>query len=366
MPSNTCKQQRAYTIEAVERSGKWVLGSRNPWKIPVAMLYAWRDQGCPYRKGRRITCKVVLVKGDGGGWNGPRLAYFFLRRELEQIAPLYHAPGDGAYSLRGKTGGSSRMLKARYRDREVIVRHGRRLLASRAAQRFLGVNQSVLSKWTRTRCPFHPDGKRLNFVWGDEAGGKTRYYFEDELHQVKEAKDRLPREAPGPEEIDLAETAKRLNVSPLALRYRQTRSALGLRAILRPARGNDGRPHRRLVFRAADVDALARAAARPAEQAPPKHDPFNGRLRLDHATRTVWLDGTNYTVHHAAAYNVLRHVAERAGQFVPTTDIKAHVAGCSGRLDKLLADHLPAELRRILVGQSGPSGGYAVVLPRPK
>jgi hypothetical protein len=249
------------TIEDVERSGEWVRGYKNPSGISLQVLYNWRDKGCPYVEGRKLDVKPVLVTGSG--WNAPRLVYFFSRSQLEQVAPLFHAKGEGRYSRRGKTGGSAAVLKARYAAQEVVEEGGRRLLSPAAARKYLGVSEATLLRWSSKGCPHWPGGRALPSEARDVAGVLTRFYSAEDLNALRRLLDSLPAHAAGPGEIGLDEAARRLGLDPQQLRYKKTRDLLGVRGSLRLVRGSDGRPKRRLVFSAAEVDRLAQGGLPP-------------------------------------------------------------------------------------------------------
>jgi hypothetical protein len=89
---------------------------------------------------------------------------------------------------------------------------------------------------------------------------------------------------------------------------------------------------------------------------------FDGRLRFDDATHTVYLDDVATRVNHVPAYNAFHFVAKGEGQVVLTPDIQANVSASAGRVDVMFKKHLH-ELHKLLKSKKGHGGGYAIVLP---
>jgi hypothetical protein len=121
------------------------------------------------------------------------------------------------------------------------------------------------------------------------------------------------------------------------------------------------------------LEALRAAPSPPSSTTPPPVELppklvayFNGRLRFDDATHTVYLDNKLIKVEHATTYNVFHFIAKGAGQHVATKEIRSRVKGCAGRLDVMLKKHLPPALYQLLLPRKGHGGGYSAVLPLKK
>ncbi|MBM4073020.1 MAG: hypothetical protein FJ271_29460 [Planctomycetes bacterium] len=210
------------TVEEVERSGRWVLGTRNPFGIPDHNLHCWRrNNGCPYVRGRRIKSKVVMIGGEEFN-NSPRECYFFERRQLEAIAPLWEKRERPHANYSSNGGNKTRALWEASQDFEDS--EGRWMLPKEAWVR-LGISQVLLGIWTNKGCPYK-DGKTLRTKRRKVGGIKTRYYLESEIDAVKERKDNAPRRHEFG--VSLAEAARRTTISPTLLKLDKSCREIGL------------------------------------------------------------------------------------------------------------------------------------------
>jgi hypothetical protein len=89
--------------------------------------------------------------------------------------------------------------------------------------------------------------------------------------------------------------------------------------------------------------------------------PYGGRLTLDRATKTAFLDGEAYRITDAVAFGIFELLFEENGAFVASERIKA-LPSCKGRHDRIINKHLGA-LRPIIGRKSGPGAGYWICLP---
>jgi hypothetical protein len=97
---------------------------------------------------------------------------------------------------------------------------------------------------------------------------------------------------------------------------------------------------------------------------PTAESPTASRLHTDPLTRTISLDGNSITIKNARVFGVFCCIADAAGALVRTQVIREKVPGCRlGRIDQLLRTHLPKWVRDLIPGQTGPNGGYALLLP---
>jgi hypothetical protein len=213
------------------------------------MLYYWRDKGCPYLDGRR---KLSARPDSRGG----RVVWLFRKDELEQVGPLFanRKAAPPAHSLRGKSPAGGEAKRKLWAQQDVIEDGGGRHMRSGAAQRFLGVTQSALSRWSRLACPYLPASRVLRYVTREVMGTPTFYYPLSELEEVKAAMARADAAGPGPDEVTLEEAARRLGVSGHCLRYRGIREQLGLTGRLYPVRHPSGRTSHRLALTVKEVD----------------------------------------------------------------------------------------------------------------
>ena len=114
-------------------------------------------------------------------------------------------------------------------------------------------------------------------------------------------------------------------------------------------------------------DPLHLTPAKPAE--PTRNGqsvPEPSRLTLDPSTWTVTFDGKEFVFSNSRAFKIFQVIAEANGSIVLSAAIREKIPGCNERtrIDKILADHVPEAIRRLIVGQSGRSSGYSIKLPK--
>jgi hypothetical protein len=86
-------------------------------------------------------------------------------------------------------------------------------------------------------------------------------------------------------------------------------------------------------------------------------------LDLDCATQTVTVKGRAFGIDHPAAFQAFRMIAEAKGSLVSVHAIR-QLPGCKGRVDRLLREHLPTDIRSLIRSKKGQGGGYWLQLPR--
>jgi hypothetical protein len=114
----------------------------------------------------------------------------------------------------------------------------------------------------------------------------------------------------------------------------------------------------------ASVDPQALLPARKAM--PPGQDVVRiGRLEIDRLTRRVSLGRKSEIIDHATAFQIFLFIAEAKGALVTSEGIREKVLHCNNkvRIDTILKNHLPAWVRKLIPGQTGPNGGYDLHLP---
>ena len=95
-----------------------------------------------------------------------------------------------------------------------------------------------------------------------------------------------------------------------------------------------------------------------------KHEAVSQRLVINLLTREVWLERHRFEVNHSIALQVFQRIAAAKGKMV-SRRVLQRIPGCSSgekRFDRVLS-HLPAPLRRFVIGTRGMGGGYAIKLP---
>jgi hypothetical protein len=97
---------------------------------------------------------------------------------------------------------------------------------------------------------------------------------------------------------------------------------------------------------------------------PEDSQPTVARLTFDLGDWTVVFDGKEYKINNARAFKIFKVIADANGELVSTEMIRAKVSNCGIRIDKILGDHVPAPLRSLAKGHSGPNSGYALKLPK--
>jgi hypothetical protein len=95
--------------------------------------------------------------------------------------------------------------------------------------------------------------------------------------------------------------------------------------------------------------------------------PDQERLACDPDTWTIIFGGVRHEVRNSRAFKVFECVAKARGATVRSDEIRSY-AGLkpNQRIDKVIADHLPAVLRALIPGQRGQSSGYALKFPSGK
>jgi hypothetical protein len=89
-----------------------------------------------------------------------------------------------------------------------------------------------------------------------------------------------------------------------------------------------------------------------------------GRLTISKPTRTVALGQKSAVIDDPVAFQVFLFIASARGALVTSKNIREQVPGCrKGRLDQILARHLPDWVRALIPGKKGQNGGYSLVLP---
>jgi hypothetical protein len=89
---------------------------------------------------------------------------------------------------------------------------------------------------------------------------------------------------------------------------------------------------------------------------------YAGRLELRPETHTVILDGRPIPVPHPEAFALYRRLFEAGGVRVSASELKDLAGGPSARIDRVLREHLPAELRATVKSSPGSRGGYWIRL----
>ncbi len=88
-----------------------------------------------------------------------------------------------------------------------------------------------------------------------------------------------------------------------------------------------------------------------------------GRVTIDAATHSVTVNGgRRIKLDHPAAFALFERIAKGNGQLVTTSELHG-LPGCKSRIDRILREHLPSELRRLISSKKGNGGGYWLSLP---
>jgi hypothetical protein len=96
----------------------------------------------------------------------------------------------------------------------------------------------------------------------------------------------------------------------------------------------------------------------------PKDDPGHERLKLDRATWKITLDGRTWPIKNPRAFKCFERIVAGEGALVSSEEVrKAAGGGPTMRVGQILSAHLPAEIRRTIIGQRGNDAGFAFRLP---
>jgi hypothetical protein len=87
------------------------------------------------------------------------------------------------------------------------------------------------------------------------------------------------------------------------------------------------------------------------------------RVFVDWESHTVTVDGHVVSrVDNPAALRIFERIALDQGELVTATDLK-RLPGCKGRIDRIIRNGLPEELRTLIRSRVGAAGGYWLHLP---
>jgi hypothetical protein len=119
------------------------------------------------------------------------------------------------------------------------------------------------------------------------------------------------------------------------------------------------------VFRADSVEMIRLSIDKLRQRSPGKEQ---DRLRVDDASRTIWIDGRSVCVEDGVTFRLIRALieAQQEGE-TPLSRLQlARRAGMRGedlRLNRYFKNYLPAWLNQIIQSKGGPNGGYSLLLP---
>jgi hypothetical protein len=119
------------------------------------------------------------------------------------------------------------------------------------------------------------------------------------------------------------------------------------------------------LFRADGVEMIRLSIDKLRQRSPGKEQ---DRLRVDDASRTIWVDGKPACVEDGTAFRLIRALIE-AQQEGETPILRLQLAKRAGmrgedlRPNRYFKNYLPAWLNRIIQSKGGPNGGYSLLLP---
>lgn len=149
--------------------------------------------------------------------------------------------------------------------------------------------------------------------------------------------------------------AKELDMLPRVVERMRLDEAAGMVAILWSE--GDAAEHKSKFIRALVCKAESR------------HQGGIPSLTLDPQRKTVALSGVTFEIKRKSIFEALRMIVEKDGDLVESQEIRDAVPGFRNpdmRLDIHFRNKLPEPLKKVIVGQNGPGGGYRLDLSAKK